>query len=360
MATPFTFRSIGKFHCDWHFELDDKGTYWDWLWLDGWTEQGYWYGLTLAWRMEMLEHRVGWDKKDWPVVDMLVTNPQGETHRVIKAFPREQFKVEEPWGVSIGDNYLKGTADKDGKPTGYHIKVLMDGAGMDVTCKGTVPGVRFVEAEHGYTFYRKKENLAVGWWPLLSRADMEGTFTCFGKTANVKGLSYVERQLGNITFQGIMPHWSYGHFFAGDYTALWIDNTSPGPAYRHFSPLVLFKGPHPILSTHNLNLHQETFVLDKEHGNMPYPPVETLHATEGNIELTTQTDPGIIVGWEYATKTSDTDVSEENPVGYHRQYGPINVQIRRWDQVERLKGVVLREFGWMTEWFPVPKPTKKA
>jgi hypothetical protein len=38
-VTPFTFRSIGKFHCDWHFELNDKGKYWDWLWLDGWTER---------------------------------------------------------------------------------------------------------------------------------------------------------------------------------------------------------------------------------------------------------------------------------------------------------------------------------
>ena len=126
-----------------------------------------------------------------------------------------------------------------------------------------------------------------------------------------------------------------GHFFAGDYTAVWIDNTSAGPRYRHFSPLVLFKGQHPILSTHNLNLHQEQFVLDTEHGNMPYPPIETLHATEGsNIELTTQTEPGHIVAWEYVTEIPGTDVSPENPVGYHRQYGPINVQIRRWDQLE--------------------------
>ena len=93
-VTPFTFRSIGKFHCDWHFELNDKGKYWDWLWLDGWTEQGYWYGLTLAWRMEMMEHRVGYEKKDWPLIDLLITNPEGKTHRAVRSFPREQFKVE--------------------------------------------------------------------------------------------------------------------------------------------------------------------------------------------------------------------------------------------------------------------------
>jgi hypothetical protein len=352
---PFTFRSIGKYHCDWHFELNDKGKYWDWLWLDGWTEQGYWYGLTLAWRMEMLEHRIGYEKKDWPIIDLLITNPEGKTHRVLQAFPREQFKVEEPWGCTIGDNYLKGTSDKDGNPTGYRVKVAMDGAGIDVTCKGVAPGMRFVDEEHGYTFYRPKENLAVGWWPLLSSSEMAGTMTYQGQTANIKGLSYVERQLGNVMFWGLMPHWSYGHFFAGDYTAVWIDNTSAGPGYRHFSPFVLFKGQHPILSTHNLNLHMEKFVLDKEHGNMPYPPIETLHATEGHTELTSQTEPGHIVAWEYVTELPGTDVSAANPVGYHRQYGPINVQIRRWDKVEQIRGVVLREFDWMTEWFPFPR-----
>jgi hypothetical protein len=184
---------------------------------------------------------------------------------------------------------------------------------------------------------------------------MAGTMTYQGQTANIKGLSYVERQLGNVMFWGLMPHWSYGHFFAGDYTAVWIDNTSAGPGYRHFSPFVLFKGQHPILSTHNLNLHMEKFVLDKEHGNMPYPPIETLHATEGHTELTSQTEPGHIVAWEYVTELPGTDVSEANPVGYHRQYGPINVQIRRWDKVEQVRGVVLREFDWMTEWFPFPR-----
>ena len=88
---PFTFRSIGKYHCDWHFELNDKGKYWDWLWLDGWTEQGYWYGLTLAWRMEMLEHRIGWDKKDWPVIDLLVTNYSLTLADIFK-YDKREFK----------------------------------------------------------------------------------------------------------------------------------------------------------------------------------------------------------------------------------------------------------------------------
>ena len=352
MASPFIFKSISPFNLDWHFELKSGGDYWDWLWLDGWTEQGYWYGLTLAYRMEIMGHRVGEDKQDWPIIDMLVTNPEGVTHRVAKAFPPDQFKTEQPWGVSIGDNYCKGEIGPNGKPTGYRIKVDVDGAGMDVTVKAVAPGVQFVEADHGYTFYHEKANLAVGWWPLVSRGDMEGTFTFQGKTVKVKGLSYVERQLGNISFQGLMPHWFYGHLWAGDYTALWVDNTSPPPRFRHFSPLILFKGGDPILSTHNLNVHPEGFVLDEING-MPHPTVETLHATEGNTELTAQIQPGTIVARECVTEVPGTAVSPDNPVGYFRQYGNVNAQIRRWDQLEEVKGVCLREFGWMTEWFPV-------
>jgi len=354
MPRGFTFTTVSKTNLAWHLELKSGGPYWDWLWFDGWTEQGYWYGLTMAYRMENMAHIVGEDKKDWPLIDCLITSREGVTHRVAKSFPVEEFKEGEPWGVTIGDNYCIGSMGPDGKPTGYRVKIDMDGVGLDFTAKAVALGMQFVEAEHGYTFHHPKRNLGVGWWPLIVRSEIEGTFTFQGKPVKVKGLAYVERQLGNISFAGMMPHWFWGHFYAGDYTGIWTDSTSPAAArHRHFSPFVLYKGSDPILSTHNLCLHPEEFVLDEING-MPYPTTETLHATEGNVEMTAQIHPGVIIERELLIDVPGTSFTAENPGGYFRQYCDVDVQIRRWDQVEELKGSCQREFGWMTQWFPIP------
>lgn len=349
MASGFTFRSISKNQLAWHSDLG--GDFREWLYLDGWMDNDYKYGLVLATKMEMGENVVGPEKGDWPLVDCLVTSPEGVTHRVSKAFPIETVKLE-PWGLTIGDNVFTGSLTPDGMPAGYRVKVALDDVGIDITAKAVATGMRFVEEEHGYMYYDPTTNIGVGWWPLVPRAEIEGTLTFQGKTIPVKGPGYCERQLGNKSFEGWISHWFWGHFYAGDYTAIWANTVSPeSMQYRHFSPFVLWKGSDVILSTHNLALSPENFELDAVIG-MPYPTAETIHATEGNTELWALILPGTIS--ERDLMVNNPGTSPENPGCYFRQFSNIDIEIRRWDQLEQIRGKCIHEFGWMTRWFPVP------
>jgi hypothetical protein len=122
--------------------------------------------------------------------------------------------------------------------------------------------------------------------------------------------------------------------------------------YRHFSPFVLWKGSDVILSTHNLALSAERFVLDPDIG-MPCPTAQTLHATEGNIELTALILGGTIS--ERDKMVNNPGTSPENPGCYFRQFSNIDIEVRRWDRPEQIRGRCIHEYGAMTEWFPVPK-----
>jgi len=353
MPRGFTFTTVSKTNLAWHPELGEG--YCDWLWLDGWTDSGYWYGLTMAFRLDQAAPLVGAEKRDWPLVQCLVIPPEGETQLLTEAFPVEKFKAEEPWGVTIGHNVLKGTLTPEGLPAGYSVKVAVDDVGIDLNAKSVALGMQFVEAEHGYTYYHPVKKIGVGWWPLVSRADIEGTLTFHGKEIKVNnGAGYIERQLFNSTFAGIMAHHFWGHAFAGDYTAVWTESAGPEQSqYRHFHPFVLYKGSDPIVSTHNLTLQPERFVLD-EITKMPFPLVQTLQAVDGSTEVMVTLLPGNIAERHSLVDTPGTPYTAENPGGYIRQVCNAKIQIRRWDRIEEVMGVAQHEFGWWSQWFPLP------
>jgi len=202
-------------------------------------------------------------------------------------------------------------------------------------------------------FYDPNTKMAIGWWPLIPRAEIEGTLTFKGEKVPVMGLGYCERQLGNKAFAGRISRWFWVHFYAGDYTAIWAEIAFPESLqYRHFSPLVFWKGSNIILSTHNLSLYPEHFTLDSEI-RMPFPKIETLHATEGNVELSALVLPGTIT--ERDLMTNNPGTSPEKPGCYFRQYSEIDVEIRRLDQLENIRGKCIHESGWITHWFPVAR-----
>jgi hypothetical protein len=350
MASTLTFRSINKNQLRWHPEL--AGDVREWLNLDGCMENGYKYELLLAASMEMGDNIVGPEKGDWPLVDCHVTNPEGETHRVAAAFPIKELSYEEPWGVKIGENSLTGSLTPEGEPAGYRVKVALDDIGIDITAKAVALGVKFVEDDHGYMFHDPATNLAIGYWPLITRAEIEGTLTFHGQAMPVKGLGWCERQVGNLGFAGWLSKWLWGHGWAGDYTALW--NTTASTAvtqYRHFSPMVVWKGGDIILSTHNVALRAERYEIDPEIG-MPYPTIETLRATEGNVEVSAMILPGTILERDLMTKNPGT--SPEKPGCYFRHYSDFDMEIRRLDRVEQVRGTCIRESGWIEQLFPVP------
>jgi len=179
----------------------------------------------------------------------------------------------------------------------------------------------------------------------VPRAEVEGTLTIEGKPVKVSGLSYVERQITNIpqSFGGVgQAWWTWGHFYAGDFTAVWTDSAaSEHYQYRHFSPFALWKGSELVLSSFQFTAYIEKYGIDPDSGAL-YPVVESLRASDGNVELRAQLLPGTI---NHVFRLGGTGV-------YCRQYSPVNMQLRRWDDVEEASGTAVHEFGAGGGWFP--------
>ena len=349
-----TFRSINKNQLGWHSDMG--GDVLEWLHMDGWMDNGYYYNSTLASKLDMAENAVGSEKKDWPIVALLITSPEGEIKQVYKAFPAEEFKAE-PWGVTIGNNVFKGLLTPDGLPAGYQVKLDIDDVGIDITAKAICTGVRFVEDEHGYVYYDPTTNTGAGWWPLVPRASVEGTITFQGKkTKKTAGLGYCERQLGNRQgwkMNEWISHWFWGHFWAGDYTAIWTYAAgSEMLQYRPFSPLVLWKGSDIILCTNNLSLSPDKFELDDVTG-CAYPTIETIHATQGNIELLGLVQPPKLS--ERYQMFNLPGQTLENAGCCFRGVSDIDVEITRLDRLEQMRGKCMYEHGQITRWIPVPR-----
>src|SRR4030042_5831110 len=343
----YTFRSINKNQLGWH--LDMGGQVLDGIFGDGWMENGYKYNFLLSCKLNTAENVVGIEKKDWPVVALLITTPEGETRQVYKAYPPNEFKAES-WGVTIGNNVFKGSLTPEGLPAGYEVKMDLDDVCLDITAKAICTGVRFVEDEHGFLFCEPTTNIGVGWWPLVPRASVEGTLRFQGKkTQKAAGLGYCERQLGNNEgrlMSDWVSHWCWGHFWAGDYTAVWTYASAPDMLqYRPFSPLVLWKGSDIILCTHNLSLSPDKFEYDHATG-VAYPTVETIHATQGNIELLgLVSNPTLTERHQMFNLPGQT---LENAGCVFRGFADIDIEITRLDRLEIMSAKCMYEHGQIT------------
>jgi len=343
----YAIRSLNESHMGWHTEMGGSPV--EWLYVDGWTDDGYKFGVTMASKVDFGDILVG-EEGDWPFVMCTVTNPDGETVHHMNVFPADQFKEEKPWGATIENNSLKGSITSDGQPSGYHMKTFFDGIDIDITATAVCAGVRFVEEEHGYMFYDQAKDIGVGWWPLIPRASVEGTITFKGKESQVSGIAHCERQLGNkegLSMADWLSHWFWGHCWAGDYTSLWVYAAGPeNKRYRPFSPLVLWKGSDIILSTTACSLSPERFEIDNESGRY-YPVAETIHASEGNTELLALASTHTL---------NERMLLPDNDV-FHclRGFGNIDLEIRRFDKLEEIKGIGFYEQGQIIEWLPVKK-----
>jgi hypothetical protein len=339
MARVYTFRQTSSNELGWHPELgpgEGAGNYNEWFWLDGQFDEGYHYSLGLF----------GGARKS---ISLNIMSPDGTMHRGEQQFPDDAFKAE-PFGAAWGDNKVLGKLAPDGQPESFELRLAAGDVAVDMFCKAVVvPGVKFTEDEPGYSYYNPLRKMALGWWPLVPKADADGALTVGGKRVKVKGGVYLERQLASMPLGGGAGQktgqavWCWGHFYAGDYTAVWTDSAaSEHYRYRHFTPFVLWKGNQVILSTFQFAGYVEKFGADNETG-IPYPVVESLKASDGITELTAQFLPGKIIdhrGW------------------YCRQYSDVDVQVRRWGETESLRGASTHEWGAGAGWLPWPQPAQ--
>jgi len=340
-----TFRRISESQLAWNLWLaegENAENYSDWLAIDGHLEGEYQYSLYLF--ASMPKGVMISDVSSCPAVDLYILTPEGKVHHVNKTYAPEEFKPES-FGGAWGDNTFIGRLKPDGMPEGYDIKISLGDMGLDLTCRAVNSGFVFSDEEHGYTYYHPIKKTALGWWPLVPRAEVEGTLTIEGKPIRVSGSNYVERQLNNIPASfgsGAQAWWTWGHFVAGDYVAVWTDSAaSEYFQYRHFSPIVLYKGSDPILMTFQCTSYIEKFGIDPVSGNLK-PEVLGLRAADGNVELRAQISPGKVV---HSNREPGRGV-------YTRQYSPVNMQLRRWDEVEEASGTAIHEWGAGENWFP--------
>ncbi|HUU64265.1 MAG TPA: hypothetical protein VMX96_10180 [Dehalococcoidia bacterium] len=72
------------------------------------------------------------------------------------------------------------------------MKVAHEDISIDIKAKAVALGVRFVEEDHGYMFHDPITKMAIGWWPLILRDEIEATLTYKGEKVPVMGLGYCE------------------------------------------------------------------------------------------------------------------------------------------------------------------------
>lgn len=355
MTRAYTFRNINSSNLAWHPELakgDGAKYYGSWLWLDGELEGGYQYSAGLFARTPTgAKLDIIPEKRDWPYIELTISDRNGKLYRESESYPPETFKPC-PFGGVWRQNKLIGRLRPDGMPDSYELELSIGKIGLNLVAHTVATGVQFSEEEHGYSYYNPVRNLAMGWWPLVPRADVEGSLTIEGNTFRAKGLSYCERQLSNIpsTFgSGGQRMWFWGHFFAGDYTAVWTDSAaSEHYNYRHFTPFVLWKRGDVILSTFNFSCCAEKFDVDPSTGRL-YPKVETLRASDGMRELTAQLDSGKII--DSRALEGLPSASDKQGV-YCRQFCVMRMQLKLWDKTEETFGTAIHEFGGGPDWFP--------
>ena len=348
MARVYTFRHINKGVLGWHPELaegEGADDYAEWLWLDGQLEQGYQFSLGLftnfpahyrptAWYQERWGGHPEMDR--WPAVDLHISTPDGKLYRGAELYSPETFKPAE-WGVTIADNTFAGELNpQTGMPEAYRLKVSVGDVGLDIAARVIATGVVFSDEEHGYTYYHPIKKRALGWWPLVPRAEIQGSLSIQGKTIDVKGLAFCERQVMNLPGLTGQESWFWGHFFAGDYSAVWTDSAaSEHFNYRHFSPFVLWKGSEVALSTYNFAAYAERFGLDAD--DIPYPRVVSLKASDGIRELTAQLKNGKVIN---------------RLESYARQVGEAHMQLKEWGETDEAHGEAVHEWGCGPDWFP--------
>lgn len=350
MSGKYVFQTISGDHLVWHPELgegDNRDNYAEWLWIDGQAENGYHYsvGLFQA-RPDVGDPEAGIDTPDnlrWPTVDLRVLAPDGKVRRAVRKYPPELFNPE-PYGGIWENTTFKWNLAPDGLPAGYEANASVDDIEINITAKTVITGVHFSRQDHGFTYYHPVKKLALGWWPLVPRAEVEGTIKVGGTSVDAKGIAYLEKQLTNIPNSfggGAQNMWFWGHFFAGDYTAVWTDSAaSEHFRYKHFTPFVMWEGSDMVLGTFQLANCAEKFDVHPITETL-YPAIESLRATDGEVNVTAQFGPGPVV-----------EHRRPGTLVYVRQCSPVNVQLSRDDKVVEISGTAIREWGAGANWFP--------
>jgi|GEM_PF-839781 len=354
---PFTFRKNDKEIYRWHSDLAQGNYadyYFEYLWFDAPLKAGEeTYYLRVAPFSSCVKGSHGTTKGGTPGIGMDLLLPDGRCLDAFPIFDPSEY-TELPFGGVWGDNSFTGEFNDQGQLESYEIKMTLGGIGIDLKARTIATGISVVKAEHGYSYYHPVKKLALGWWPVVPRAEVEGTLTIDGKVIKVSGPAYLDRQAGNqpTSFGGSSQKWwAWGHFWAGDYTATFTDS-APSAEYKfkHYSPFMLWKGSELILATYNFTNYIEQFDIDEGSGKF-YPKAQSQKAYDGTLEYTCQITNGILV--------EPTTTSLEETSRYVRQFADVTMQLKRFTGFEdEVSGKIVIEYGAGMDYMPWEKLKK--
>jgi hypothetical protein len=362
MARKYKARDINSTNLAWHTELgenENAANYSEWVWVEGHTEvdgqskTAYHFTIAWYWAIPNQAGQSGETATDsrWPAIQFILLTPDGKKYGDYKTFSPESFKPDEFGGGTWAHNTFRWRLTPEGMPLGYDINLSIFDIQLNISAKAIATGLQFSDEDHGYSYYHPVKKIALGWWPLVPRSEIEGTLTFQGSVVNIKGLAYCEKQLSNMPLSfggGAQNMWHWGHLFAGDYTVAWTDSAaSKNFRYRHFSPVAVWKGSDLVLGTlqaaccvEKFNIHPVTKSL--------YPEIESIRAADGDMEFAAQFQPGKIIESHSPLEHKPGQLS----LTYVRQICPVDIQVTRGDKVEEARGTAAREWGSGPDWFP--------
>lgn len=345
MAKSYTFKPITKENLRWHPELgagDNRDNYFEYIWFDGplKSDENEEYFIRIDPFSSLVNGSHGAEEGGLPGIGFEIILPDKNVLDTFEIYSPKDFEPYE-FGGNWAGNILKGTYNDKGLIEEYEINMEFLNIKIDLKAKSVAHGVQFVENENGYTYFHPIKERALGWWPLVPRAEVEGTLTVDGKKINVKGPAYLDRQVGNlpVTFGGSgQAWWTWGHFWAGDYTATFTDSAPTSHyKYKHFSPFVLWKGSEIVLATYNFTGYIEQYAVDEATSKF-IPKVLSQRASDGSVNLFTQIENGII--------SEPTTTSLESTTKYCRQLLELSMQLNRFGGINaEASGKAVVEFG---------------
>jgi len=348
----YTFTPIGKEINRWHPELgegDNLTNYFENVWFDAPLNgpDGLYYIRVSPFPSTVLGSH-GAKKGGLPAMGFDLLLPNGVCIDEYKFYDPEEFIPLEPYGCKMGPNTYSGTLNEKGQVETIEFDVVCKGVGIHLKGKTIAQGLKFVEADHGYSYYHPIKKTALGWWPIAPRLEVEGMLTIEGKEIPVKGPGYLDAQLGNLPkpFGGSgQQWWTWGHFWAGEYTATFTESAAGADKnYFHFSPFMLWKNSELLIATHDFTNYVEQFAIDEASGKF-YPKVLSVKAADGSVRVTAQITNGVLVE---PTTTSLTETSK-----YARQFADVEMQISRFGGInDESEGKCVIEFGGGMHYLP--------
>lgn len=355
MAKISRFQTITKENLRWHPELgegENRDNYFEYLWFDGPMkgDDGNEYFIRYSMFSSLVLGSHGATRGGLPGVGFDILMPDGKVLDDFVVYDEKDFEPYE-FGGNWAGNTIKGVYNDKGLIDSYEIEMDYCGVQAKLKAKSVAHGVQFVDQDNGYTYFHPIKKRALGWWPLIPRAEVEGTLTINGKEIKVKGPAYLDRQVGNLptTFGGSgQAWWTWGHFWAGDYTATYTDSAPTAHyKYKHFSPFVLWKGSEIMLATFNFTGYIEQYAFDEATRKF-FPKVVSQRAIDGPITCHTQITNGVL--------SEPNTTSLEATTKYCRQFLDVDLQLNRFGGInDEASGKAVVEFGAGLDFMPWDK-----